>query len=413
MEQQRYVQGEGASGDDVQSLLPLAAQSGKKWLRGALGAAVIVAVAIASVMAFSHQKLRGEPVDLIATHATQMASSIKPLKPRKVCASGKEGCMDSGCCKQSGARCFKKDEKHAWCNMTCSNGQGWSCEDITATKAEIAAESPGTTLYCYAVHFHHNHGKPNHEQELLKMQMQRGLSIFACDAYDVFSDVQLTLGDYEAVTVEDVEGDFCKYERPDTGACANTAIFYKVWQLMRDTTAVSSKLQDKSWVIKADADAVLIPQRLTDMLSQQVEPSNGVYYENCKGVDSGFYGNLEVVSTKGFKIAIRNMEDCKFNLCWGGELCQEWEWGPWGEDKFLQECMDRHGVAKMPLFELTYDGCCASDRPEGVETLPDSKNKPLKWKPNCLDSYAPSTHPFKTVELWEACYADTMKLSLP
>jgi len=372
-----------------------------------------VAVATASVMTFSHQKLRAEPVNLTATHATQLASTIKPLKPRKNCASGKEQCMDSGCCKQTGARCFKMDEKHAWCNMTCSKGKGWSCEDITATRDEVAVERPGTALYCYAVHFHDNHYKPNHELELLKMQMQRGLGIFACDAFELFSDVQLSVGDYEAVTVDDLEGDFCKYKRPDTGACANTAIFYQVWQLMRGTSAVWDKVQDKGWVIKADVDAVLIPQRLTDMLSQQGEPNMGVYYENCKGVDSGFYGNLEVVSTKGFKIVADNLEECKRNLCWGGELCEDWKWGPWGEDKFLQECMDRHGVAKLPLYELTYDGCCASDRPDGVEKIPGSEKKPQKWKPSCSDSYAPSTHPFMTVESWETCYADTMKPKPP
>merc|ERR1711920_301436 len=134
------------------------------------------------------------------------------------CSAGNESCMDSGCCKQSGARCFKKDEKHAGCNLTCSTEKGWSCEDITATVDEVAAESPDTTLYCYVVHFHNNQGKPNHEKELLTMQMQRGQGIFACDAYDVFSDRQLSLGDYEAVSVDDRDGDFCKYERPDTGA---------------------------------------------------------------------------------------------------------------------------------------------------------------------------------------------------
>jgi len=63
MELQRDVQAAGASGDDVQPLLSFAAQSDKKWLRAALGAAVIVALAIASVMTFSHQKLRAEPVN--------------------------------------------------------------------------------------------------------------------------------------------------------------------------------------------------------------------------------------------------------------------------------------------------------------------------------------------------------------
>eukprot|EP00959_Pyramimonas_sp_CCMP1952_P031437 659291-Pyramimonas_sp.AAC.1 len=64
-------------------------------------------------MTCSHQKLRAEPVNLFATRATELASTIKPLKPRKVCASGKESCLDSGCCKQTGAKCFKMDEEHA------------------------------------------------------------------------------------------------------------------------------------------------------------------------------------------------------------------------------------------------------------------------------------------------------------
>merc|ERR1712222_132001 len=72
------------------------------------------------------------------------------------------------------------------------------------------------------------------------------------------------------------------------------------------------------WVVKADADAVFIPQRLQDLLSRQAQPNTGIYYENCKGVDSGFFGSLEVISTRGFKIFVDKLEDCKSTLAWDG-----------------------------------------------------------------------------------------------
>jgi hypothetical protein len=358
---------------------------------------VVVAIAIASVMTFRHHKLRGEPVQPQA-RATAL-EEIKPLKPRKQCSGSTESCMETGCCKVTGAKCFKKkDQKTAWCKMNCTSGGEWSCEEVVSTKAAMPANHPGTSLYCYVVHFRHNKGKPNKEMEMMPMQMEKGLHIYACDAWDIFSDVMFDVGDYTSIRVKDIEGDFCKYARPDTGACANAAIYYQVWRTIRSM----QKWQDQEWVVKTDVDAVFIPQRLKDMLAVRVQPDVGVYFDNCKSVDSGFFGALEVVSTKAFKVVLPQVEDCKYTLCWGGEECDDWKYGPWGEDKFLQECMDKNFVAKMPLYELTNDGACPGDRPEGQK-----KNK--KFKPVCADSIAPSTHPFKTPDAWMSCHDATMK----
>ena len=157
-------------------------------------------------------------------------------------------------------------------------------------------------------------------------------------------------------------------------------------------------------VVKADADAVFIPQRLQDLLSRQAQPNTGIYYENCKGVDSGFFGSLEVISTLGFKIFVDKLEECKSSLAWDGNPSSGWKYGPWGEDKFAQECMDKHGVLKLPLFELTYDGTCPSDRPKGQE-----KNK--KFVPPCWNSSAPVTHPLKSVKAWAECLDTTLKVT--
>lgn len=391
MQLHRDVEGAGTSDGDVHLIPTPPVQNGKKKMHAALGATVLVAIAVVSAAA-----LRRQPLNLQRDFT--VLDTIWALKPRKNCSAGGENCMQSGCCQTSGAKCFKKDTESAWCELECDSASGWSCEEVTS-KTGLEAAQPGTSMYCYIVNFKKKGGKPNKDVELMQMQMQRKLGIFACEAYDVFSDVPVVLGDYTAVQVMDVENDFCLYKRPDKpGTCANAAIFYQAWKKMR----AMQTWRSQEWVIKVDADTVFIPQRLKDMLSFHAGPSQGVYYENCKGVDSGFFGSLEVVSTKGFETVVDKLENCKYTLCWGGQECDGWKYGPFGEDKFLQECMDLHGVSKLPLFELTYDGACPDDRPKDQK-----KNK--KFKPPCWNSTAPATHPFKTVDTWLDCYAATTK----
>merc|ERR1711874_765081 len=59
-----------------------------------------------------------------------------------------------------------------------------------------------------------------------------------------------------------------------------------------------------------------------------------------------------------------------------------------GEDLFAQTCLDLHGVRRADAFDVTTDGACPADRPEG-----EKKNK--KWKPNCDEQNTPAYHPFK------------------
>jgi hypothetical protein len=269
----------------------------------------------------------------------------------------------------------------------------------------MEADMPGTSMYCYAVIFQNKGGKLQvPEAELLAAQREKGLSIFGCQAHDVFGDVEVSLGGgLKSIKLEDEEGDFCKFTREDTGACANTAIHYQAWRKIRD----EQKWRDQEWVIKADADAVFIPTRLANLLTstRQKQPSTGIYFENCKGVDSGFFGSLEVISAKGFGIFTDKLENCKWTLAWDGNPSSGWKYGAWGEDKFAQECMDKHGVGKQALFELTYDGTCEADRPEDQK-----KNK--KFVPPCWNSTAPATHPLMSVSAWMECFDTTTKVTV-
>merc|ERR1712047_153565 len=136
---------------------------------------------------------------------------------------------------------------------------------------------------------------------------------------------------------------------------------------------------------------------LISMLNSATVPAEGLYMENCKFVDWGYFGNLEVFSKQAFTTLVNNLDACYTSLPWkvgvhGGKH------GPMGEDLFAQKCMDLMGVAKQENFGLTTDGACEADRPTEVR-----KNK--KFVPNCAGVFTPSIHPFKKPEAYRECWA--------
>ena len=69
----------------------------------------------------------------------------------------------------------------------------------------------------------------------------------------------------------------------------------------------------------------------------------------------GFFGNLEVVSGDGFQTFLTNLETCKATLAWKGDD-PDWKLGPWGEDMFMQRCLDKFDVAKRSDLTMDTDG---------------------------------------------------------
>merc|ERR1712217_902189 len=132
-----------------------------------------------------------------------------------------------------------------------------------------------------------------------------------------------------------------------------------------------------SWVVKVDAPTVFLPENLRGLLASKMDTATGVYFQNCKGVLEGFFGNLEVSSAEG----------CK----------QGWKYGPWGEDLFMQRTMDDAEVAKIDDFDLTTSGTCPGDRPAGQKT-----NK-LYVPPCKAGETLAAVHPFRDVKSWFKC----------
>merc|ERR1712004_318820 len=123
-----------------------------------------------------------------------------------------------------------------------------------------ANDKHAPTLFCFTVYTENSGStKPNYELELLKLQKKDKMGIFSCNAYGVYGDAAADYGDGQTtVKVDDVKGDFHFEKRKDTGTWVNTGLFVQVWKQINS----EGKATEQDWVVKADLDAVFIPQRL-------------------------------------------------------------------------------------------------------------------------------------------------------
>lgn len=327
---------------------------------------------------------------------------IVPSYP--ACSTFSENCMSTGCCQVSGHKCYMKSNGQAFCKKECTPGvKGFTCEQPPNAAASVPADgAPGTSLYCFSVYSKDTGSqKPSHELELFTKQKEFGVSIFGCEQWDVFSDVEVPIGDYNTLQVFDTRGEWHRLKRKVSGTWVNWGIFVSIWERIRN----EGKGQNTLWTVKADADAVFIPQRLRQYITDRnlIDSSHGLYLENCRNVQYGYFGNLEVISKNGVAVLLKHLDEChqSFGTC--ADTGCDWKWGPWGEDVFVQRCMDHHYVDKVEAFDLTRDGACEADRPEGQK-----KNK--KWRsPDCSAETAASIHPFKKVKPYFKCMGEIMQ----
>merc|ERR1712242_324676 len=136
-----------------------------------------------------------------------------------------------------------------------------------------------------------------------------GKGIFACEQWDVFSDVSVPLdaNGYVTIKVEDEFGEFHQLKRKDSGTWVNWGMFYQIWVKIREV----GKWQASDYTVKVDADAVFVPQRLRTWLSSKPGDSpHGLYYENCPYVQYGFFGHLEIITKTAVQVLTANLEEC-------------------------------------------------------------------------------------------------------
>mmetsp|Transcript_97916 Transcript_97916/g.204224 ORF Transcript_97916/g.204224 Transcript_97916/m.204224 type:complete len:900 (+) Transcript_97916:190-2889(+) len=287
---------------------------------------------------------------------------------------------------------------------------GWSDDDYEVASCEDRhAEAVRPSVWCFALIM-----ASGYEPGLLKAQIAQGVGIFDCDGYAVFSNVSMNLGsvkgDGPEVSTQLVPGSLSVPYGGKWYTALNTGIFLKVWKAVYNHGGYAQH----DWVVKADADCVFFPSRLHDVLMREpmnsipllqrdagakcgncqlegqsdvkcsshiqmlqdqgascgkalqeanrappldcncecggtscydrTDSSGALFLINCR---FGLHGPIEVLSKDALELFERRVDECK-------ELLSH----PWGEDKYLDHCLNQLGVRRVLAYELLDETAC-------------------------------------------------------
>jgi len=387
------------SASDSESNLGLIQEDRRgSWTRrvgAAVAAGAVLLLAPAAVHFSRQQGETASVVDVVGEY------NIDLVPKRGDCAEVMHNCISAKCCATSGMKCFRKDAYYAQCKKACPGG-GWSCfEEKPLWSQKSVVKNLDTSLFCFSVYMKNRGKNLVNTKDLLILQkaFQYKEGIFTCNDWEVFSDEPAQIADkISSTTVSDPNGEFKAFFRKDKpDHYLNTPLFIQVWKAL----AQQKRYARQSFTVKVDPVTVFFPQKLRNWLAagKLGETDNGFYFENCKSVKQGFFGNLEVVSKKAMDTFLSRADECTAS-CWKEDTpgcIKKWKFGPWGEDLFMQNCMDKHGVGKLSGFEVTLSGTCPESRPK-------DQKKNASYVPECPSSYTgPAIHPFRAPKDYFKC----------
>merc|ERR1712032_151474 len=235
------------------------------------------------------------------------------------------------------------------------------------------------TLFCWALMLPHTY-----EQELLGMQHEKGMNIFACDRSKVYSNESVALGHSFKSTAVNVNLT-CSFGG-EFGTALNTDIFVTVRKKLID----EAEYREYDWTVKTDPDCVFFPQRLQALLVDHPEEDAGVYLNNCW---RGLHGPVEVFSKNSVTAWGAGIAQCQETF---DQMCS----GPcqWGEDMWIDQCLWKvlH-VRRDDVFELLIEDHCDPPDDDGWRT--------------CNDASMVAFHPFKQENEYVECYHNSKSVA--
>lgn len=218
----------------------------------------------------------------------------------------------------------------------------------------------------------------SYEPELVKAQFDNGVGIFQCDEYEVFSNggvIQVGWQNTVEIAVPPVQMGDLAVEGTTTNSWLNTRTFLEMW----DMIITGGKWWDHEWTVKVDPDAVFFPSRLHEYLSVRTSTTDAYYVGNCdrtwhdEPAKLKLFGSLEIFSRNAVGTYKAYNERCKAELPWHN----------WGEDFFMQICLEHVGVKAL----------------NGTAYFSDQR---CHWSP-CTDTTKVVFHDFKTTDQWFQC----------
>merc|ERR1712217_53618 len=119
------------------------------------------------------------------------------------------------------------------------------------------------------------------------MQYHEHTSLFACDAYSVYSNKSIELIPGHRTRI--IDSDLVAPLGGIYHTALNTPVFMELWsRVLRDGI-----FDHYAWTVKVDPDTVFLPDRLRGLLQNHSEAPGGMYVNNCK---YGLHGPIEVFS---------------------------------------------------------------------------------------------------------------------
>lgn len=225
------------------------------------------------------------------------------------------------------------------------------------------------------------------EPALMAALLERGLGAFSCDGYAVISNENITLegGPTGAVATDVMSGSLDCPIGGQYQVRLNKDVFVRFW----NKVASDPRAFNYDWVVKLDADAVFIVDRMRGLLGYLFPDDGGravgksAFLKNCKYT---MYGAVEVVSRSALESYASDLMD-------GSPVCSS---GGAGdsivEDRYLNECMKQLGATKVEAWNALQDAACHDPH----------------WGPgfSCADGEHATFHPFKDADSYFRCYGE-------
>jgi len=255
------------------------------------------------------------------------------------------------------------------------------------TTATATTTYPFPSLFCFCVT-----GSNGPELELVRMQINKKWGIFLCDEYTVLSHggKAWLAGDWFSSPIPAPEEQMGNTAAgAATSSWLNTVTFQKAWQLIKE----DGRFLAHDWTLKVDPDAVIFPSRVRAMVKPHAPPGmpgvNGTmkFFLNCNRLSPNgpvgpgkLYGSVEVYSRKTLMNYFwatppgMNAADCERSL----------PWHTWGEDLYMEKCMEMLGAQPIQQFGWVADKRC----------IPG----------DCSDPTKVAHHDFKDKWAWTDCW---------
>jgi len=287
------------------------------------------------------------------------------------CSKKSEGCWDSRCCLGMDVQCYEKKEGWGQCMQSCvpgvhadDNNATWSCNELGPRSYGLAIKG-SPSLFCFSVIRIFGY-----EVSLMNTMKAKGAGIFACDGHSIMSaDGTTGIGDEATVQFQGAP-----IVTSVDGTAGNTWLFVNAWNKMMEL----GEWEQHSFTAKVDPDAVFFPERLRWHLQSFL--GQKIFIINCHMGDM-IYGALEVFSFAAIQEWKNRHLECNTP-------------NNYGEDKYMTQCMDHLGIARVHDESILGDKLCHTFT-------------------SCANGWNSAFHPFKDVGSWEGCWNEANAASNP